>query len=114
MRLSLPWDFHGCMRMIRATEKASITAKSVMYWLNMKAIGLMDADNPKTHKMLKIFEPIIFPIDISISFFIAAATDAANSGRLVPSATIVNPITLSLTPIAWAREVAPSTRISAP
>ena len=44
-----------------------------------------------------MFEPTILPIAISLSPLIAAVTLVTNSGKLVPIATIVNPITFSLT-----------------
>ena len=40
-------------------------------------------------------EPIIFPIAKSVSFFIIDTIDVTSSGRAVPIATIVSPITLS-------------------
>ena len=53
---------------------------------------------PITARILKILDPIIFPIEMSNSFLYIATNVVANSGRLVPMATIVNPITLSDTP----------------
>ena len=47
--------------------------------------------------MLNIFEPTTLPIAISDCFLIAATTEVANSGTLVPAATIVNPIIASET-----------------
>ena len=52
--------------------------------------------------MLKIFEPRRFPIANWDSFFTAAYILANNSGKLVPNATKVIEITLSLTPILFA------------
>jgi len=43
-------------------------------------------------------EPTTFPIAISEFFLYAAIAEAANSGKLVPIATIVNQITLSEIP----------------
>ena len=54
--------------------------------------------NPTTAKMLKIFDPMIFPIEISNSFLNTATKVVTTSGRLVPIATIVNPMILSETP----------------
>ena len=59
-------------------------------------LGLIIADNPIINNRLNIFDPIIFPIAISLSPFIAAITLVTNSGKLVPIATIVNPIIFSL------------------
>jgi hypothetical protein len=43
-------------------------------------------------------EPITLPITKSCLFFLAAAKDAESSGKLVPMAIIVKPITKSLIP----------------
>lgn len=59
--------------------------------------------------MLNIFEPIIFPIAISLFPFIAAVTLVTNSGRLVPIASIVKLIIFSLIPIFSAMITALST-----
>lgn len=56
------------------------------------AIGLIAAVSHPTHKILKIFEPIIFQIAISVCFLSAAITDVASSGTDVPIATILAPI----------------------
>ena len=60
--------------------------------------GLTIDVNPTTAKILKIFDPIIFPIEISNSFLNTATSVVTTSGRLVPIATIVNPIIRSETP----------------
>ena len=60
--------------------------------------GLTIDVNPTTAKILKILDPIIFPTDISNSFLNTATNVVTTSGRLVPIATIVNPIILSETP----------------
>ena len=49
-------------------------------------------------KILNILEPIIFPIAILFSFFIAAITEVATSGKEVPNASTPIPIIASLTP----------------
>ena len=49
------------------------------------------------NNILNIFDPIIFPIAISLFPFIAAVTLVTSSGKLVPIASIVNPIIFSLT-----------------
>ena len=60
---------------------------------------------PIISKILNIFEPIIFPIAISLFPFIAAVTLVTSSGKLVPTAKIVKLINsttsflLSLYPI---------------
>ena len=67
----------------------------------------MIAVTPKTLKILKILEPIIFPMDISFSFFTAAIMEEANSGILVPIETTVIAITRLLTPKLVAKLTAP-------
>ena len=60
--------------------------------LNLKGIGLIIALIPKIKKILKMFEPTMFPTAISVFFLYAAVADVANSGSDVPRATIVKPI----------------------
>ena len=62
------------------------------------SIGVTKAMVDKTNKILKIFDPIMFPIEISNSFLNTATNVVTTSGRLVPIATIVNPIIRSETP----------------
>ena len=64
--------------------------------------------------MLKICEPKIFPIAISVSPFLVATTEVNNSGRLVPIATIVRPINFSLIPNIVAISTEPLTTKSPP
>ncbi len=64
----------------------------------LNATGLTAELSPKTHKILKILEPTIFPIAMSACFFLAATTEAANSGKEVPIATTVSPIKAWLRP----------------
>ena len=45
-----------------------------------------------TNVIFKTFEPITFPTTMSVFFFITALIVAANSGKLVPIAMMVNPI----------------------
>ena len=45
--------------------------------------------------ILRTLDPITFPTTISVFFLITALTVAASSGRLVPIAIMVNPITNS-------------------
>ena len=60
-------------------------------------------------KEKNILLPIIFPIAISFSCFLAACTLVTNSGRLVPNATIVSDIIFSDTLSAFAIALALST-----
>ena len=76
--------------------------------------GIIKADVPTTNKILKIFDPTMFPIAISALPFFAADTLVTNSGKEVPKATIVSPIKRSLIPKIRAICVAPSTAKSLP
>lgn len=69
---------------------------------------------PNTRSILKMLLPTTLPIAISLSFLIEATIAVANSGRLVPKAITVNPITDSDTPKLSAIFVAELTRKFAP
>ncbi len=56
-------------------------------------MGIIIAVMPSISKILNTFEPTALPIAMSASFFIDATAEVTNSGRLVPIATMVNPIT---------------------
>lgn len=71
-------------------------------------------ENPSIQKILKIFDPTIFHTAISLCHFRAAMTDVANSGKDVPIATIVKPITISDIPKDRAIVTAQSTNIFPP
>ena len=77
-------------------------------------MGVIIAVIPKTPKMLKMFEPNKFPRDMAFSFLMTAITEAANSGTLVPTETIVIPITRSETPKKVAKPTAPEINNSEP
>jgi hypothetical protein len=77
-------------------------------------IGLIIVVNPKTEPILKILDPIKFPIEIPFSFLAIAITDVASSGILVPIAITETDITASLTPIDLAKSMALETNHSAP
>ena len=61
-------------------------------------MGLTTELVPAIARILNRLEPTIFPIAISGFFLSAETTDVASYGKLVPAATIVSPITASLTP----------------
>ena len=69
---------------------------------------------PPTKAMLKRFDPKIFPKSIVYSFFFVREIEAASSGKLVPIATSVNPISSSGTPARDAKFFAPKTNESEP
>ena len=64
--------------------------------------------------MFKILEPTIFPTTIFPLLLLRAETEAANSGRLVPIATMVRPITASGIPRPTAKSTPPRTVNSDP
>ena len=69
---------------------------------------------PITTSKLNIFEPIKLPIDKSFCLFNEAITDAANSGILVPIATMVILIILSEKSSLLATDTADFIRVSEP
>ena len=71
-------------------------------------------DTPSINNILRILLPITFPSTISPLFDNRDLTLTANSGSLVPNATIVNPISILDTLKFSAILLAPSTKISAP
>jgi hypothetical protein len=81
-------------RMIRVLEKIIIIISILLIAQN--GSGFIKELTANTQSRLKIFEPITFPMAISIFFFLAAITDVTSSGIEVPIATIVNPTNPSL------------------
>ena len=114
LQLSDVRSLQGIITTSSAIENAAIICIFTAYSMKLKLYGDTDAETPITHSMLNMFEPITLPMEISICFLNAAATDAASSGRLVPTATTVRPITCSLTPSIDAISDAPRTSWSAP
>lgn len=72
-------------------------------------IGAIVALTPSIKRMLKIFDPIIFPSAMSVFFLYAAIAEVASSGSEVPTAIIVSPMILSLIPRLFAIHTAPLT-----
>lgn len=77
--------------------------------MKLKGTGVISALEPTTNKILKIFDPMMFPIAIIAPTLLAAVTEVTSSGNEVPRATIVRPINLWLTPNEMAMFVAAST-----
>ena len=77
-------------------------------------MGLINIVIPNTATMFMILEPMIFPMTNPVSPCLAAAMDAASSGKDVPNATIDIPITKEETPRAIAIPFAPKTKKLAP
>ena len=69
--------------------------------------GVIIDTNPNTDSILNKFEPIILPTEIECSFLTAANTEVTSSGKDVPKATTDIPIIKSLTPIIFAKSMAP-------
>lgn len=92
----------------RMPEPAS-THKSRLV-IPVRCNGVMDALHPSTKNTLNRLLPTTLPMAISGFFFKAATMDVASSGRDVPPATSVSPITDSLTPRLRAMPLAPSTK----
>ena len=86
---------------------STVTARST-------SMGRITAAAPNTKPRLKMLEPIILPIAISFSPFLAATKEVTNSGSDVPSATMVRPINDSLKPNCSAMAVANPPLIAAP
>ena len=72
--------------------------------------GVIVPLTPRIIRMLKMLLPMAFPTAIPALFLKAATTLVANSGKLVPIATIVKPTRLSLIPIRNAMLDALSTK----
>ena len=71
------------------------------------SIGVTKAIVDKTNKILKIFDPIIFPKDIPTSLFESAINVTNNSGKDVPIATTVIPTDFSEKPNCSTKGIAP-------
>lgn len=69
---------------------------------------------PTTNPILAIFAPVIVPITNPLSCFIEANIDETSSGREVPIATNVNPITNSDIPNFFAMDDAELTKYPDP
>ena len=76
--------------------------------------GLIKAQIPIIKRIFKILLPITFPSTISALLETIDLTETANSGALVPKATIVRPINIFDNLKFCAKDAAPSTKTSAP
>jgi hypothetical protein len=72
--------------------------------------GTKNATDPKMIARFAEFDPMTPPKNIACLPRLTAVMEVANSGTLVPNATIVSPTTLSETPSAIAIAEAPSTK----
>lgn len=75
---------------------------------------LIKTATPSMSRPLVMLLPITFPNTISVLPTDRAFRETANSGALVPKATMVKPISILDTLKFWAVEEAPSTKMSAP
>lgn len=76
--------------------------------------GLIALLIPKMNRILKILDPSTLPITIPLSPFLSAVIDVTSSGKDVPIATMVRPMSASLNPNVLAMKLAPSTTKSEP
>ena len=80
-------------RKISKTQTSKYIKISFLILLNDIKIGLNMEEIPSTRRTLVIFDPIIFPIAIFDLLNNAAFKLTPSSGREVPNATMVSPIT---------------------
>ncbi len=88
--------------------------KSLLIISDSTGTGWITAQMPSTHKRLKMLDPTTLLRAISLEPQRAAKVLTANSGALVPKATMVSPIISPGTLKFLAREELPSTNQSAP
>ena len=99
---------------IKAEKKTTHNISLNIILESIFSIGITVDVIPITTRRLKMLDPIRFPIERSFCFFIDAITDAANSGILVPIATIVTLITLSDISYLFATDIADFIKVSEP
>lgn len=80
----------------------------------LKIIGVSTAPMARTKPILAIFDPTIVPMASVVLLITAAYTAEASSGKEVPRATMVKPITNSEIPKRRATRAASSTKRSDP
>ena len=84
-------------------------AEKSTFVMPLSCIGQITPVVPRISRMLKTLDPSTLPMAIPLLPFFAATTLVASSGMDVPIATMVSPVTASLTPIILATSVALST-----
>ena len=82
--------------------KTAMEMWSIHGYLTFEKMGVMRPAIPPTRQMLKIFDPIMLPSRIPVCDFLSSEREAANSGKLVPTAIIEKPIRRSGTPMVSA------------
>lgn len=98
------------MRMeMKRMRVATNTSPISMLLLLSNGRGRMVALIPSTQRILNIFDPTTFPMAMSVLRLYAAMAEVASSGRDVPMATTVSPMTVSLIPNEEAMVTALST-----
>ena len=88
-------------------SKSGISLFSIDFFTN---ISLNNAVIPITIKRLNMLEPTTFPSAMALECLTAANVLTASSGREVPTATIVSPITIDGTLSLFATAQLPSTK----
>ena len=92
----LIFSFGGMNGNIASITVATISMLRSKLYVRLYVIGFIIAATPKISNMLNMFDPMMFPIAMSLFPFIAAITLVTSSGRLVPTARIVRLIIFSL------------------
>ena len=91
---------------LAAGISASIIPQSRHRAMKSMFVGAISPGTASTARMLRMLEPTTLPMAMSVWPLRAEPMVAASSGRLVPIATIVRPMIISLTPSAIAMLVA--------
>ena len=112
-RVNIPL-FKGMRKIISNTATPTIHIISELITLGETSSGFRIAVMPRIENTLKILEPMMLPMEMSISFLMEAAREVANSGTLVPKATTVRPITKGEILNVAASRAAPRTSNSPP
>ena len=112
----IPFEIGFCLKLMGINSSPVPIIKGIS---NLKILlstdrGVIIDTNPKTDNILNKLEPIIFPTEIECSFLTTATKDVTNSGMEVPKATTDIPTINSLTPMIFAKRMAPLTKYSDP
>ena len=102
-----------CFLPINKKAKSAVVAKTVIKTSIIIMLengnGFIIAETPKIQNILNMFDPTTLPTAMSTFFLYAATAEVASSGKDVPTATTVSPISAWLTPKLLAKATAPST-----
>ena len=116
MEKDIPFEIGFCLKLmgINNSPVPIIKGISKLKILFSTDKGLRIDTNPNTDNILNKLEPITFPTEIECSFLTAATKDVTNSGMEVPKATTDIPMINSLTPMIFAKRMAPLIKYSDP